>query len=86
MLTNMISEAQFEIISDDGDVKSIGSNGSDEKMKMDLSSISFLKPHIINEKLYELAQKGSKPDKKPEVTKTRDNQKRYQHLRASRNL
>ena len=51
MLTNMISEAQFEIVSEDGD-RSIGSNGSDEKMKMDLSSISFLKPHIVNEKIY----------------------------------
>ena len=50
----MISEAQFEITSDDSK-RSVGSDGSDEKMKMDLSSISFLKPHIINQKLYELA-------------------------------
>ena len=54
ILTNMISEAQFEITSDDSK-RSVGSDGSDEKMKMDLSSISFLKPHIINQKLYELA-------------------------------
>ena len=85
MLTNMISEAQFEIISDDSK-KTIGSDGSDEKMKMDLSSISFLKPHIINQKVYELAQKGGKPDKMPEVIKARENQKRYNNLRASRNI
>ena len=31
-------------------------------MKIDLSCVSFLKPHIINEKVYKLAQQGFAKD------------------------
>lgn len=37
------------------------SAGSHHKLKMDLSCVSFLKPHIINEKVYNLAHKGIAP-------------------------
>ena len=33
-----------------------------KKMKIDLSCVSFLKPHIINEKVYKLAQQGFAKD------------------------
>ena len=54
---------------------------------MDLSSISFLKPYIVNQQHYKLAQQGRKPpDRIPEVIKVREHHKRYNNLRASRNL
>jgi hypothetical protein len=33
-------------------------SGSRQKLKMDLSHVSFLKPHVINPEVYKLSHKG----------------------------
>lgn len=53
-LTNIGSKERLNTSNQDS---SVGSN-SQQKLKMDLSHVSFLKPHVINPVVYNLAHEG----------------------------
>ena len=48
-------------------------------LKMDLSTVSFLKPHVINPKTYSLAHNGftRKEKFKPDAVKSIEQQRRF---------
>ena len=56
--------------------------GSNKKLKMELSHISFLKPHIINEGVYNLAHQGHTREKdlKSDVVKSLEQHRRYKKI------
>ena len=54
---NSLGESYATIIPSDDEVET-----EHKKMKIDLSCVSFLKPHIINDKIYKLAHQGFTKD------------------------
>ena len=54
---NSNEQSYVTIISSDDEVEM-----DYKKMKIDLSCVSFLKPHIINDKIYKLAHQGFTKD------------------------
>ena len=58
---------------------------SHEKLKIDLSVVSFLKPHIIRDDIYQLAHQGFTKDKlrKPDMIKSIEQQRRYQKFHGT---
>ena len=57
-------------------------------MKIDLSVVSFLKPHIINDKIYELSHQGFTKEKisKPDVIKNLEQHRRYKRFKGTYEL
>lgn len=73
--------AQIDMINEDS-----ADGHSVSKMKMDLSMVSFLKPHVMNPSLYKLAHEGHSRQqlRKTEAIKEIEKTRRYRKLIQSR--
>ena len=75
---------QFEGLSDEVKTNSSveGDTNSASKLKIDLSVVSFLKPHIVNEDVYKLAHKGFSRDQqlKTDILKSIEQERRFKRF------